>query len=95
MMEGVAGNCNIVVMITSCMKGVAGNCKVVVMLKGSCGKLLQSDCSDVEKSLLNRKRNREFGSVSSQEQERFLSDRQNLHDEYLEREARRALQVKA
>ena len=58
----------------------------------SCGKLLQSDCSDVEKSLLNGKRNREFGSVSSQEQERFLSHRQNLHDDYLEREARRALQ---
>ena len=33
----------------------------------------------------------EFGSVSSQEQEKFLSERQNLHD-YLERETLRALQ---
>ena len=38
----------------------------------SCGKLQQSDCSDVEKSFLNGKKDREFGSVSSQEQERFL-----------------------
>ena len=41
--------------------------------------------------MLKAKRDREFGSVSSQEQEKFLSERQNLHD-YLEREARRALQ---
>ena len=34
----------------------------------SCGKLQQSDSSDVEKSLLNGKRDRAFGSVSSQEQ---------------------------
>ena len=37
------------------------------------------------------KRDREFRSVSSQEQEKFLSVRENLHD-YLERETRRALQ---
>ena len=66
---------------------------------GSCGKLKRcahvvwkweklqrSDCSDVQKSLLNGKRDREFGSVSSQQQERFLSERKNLLD-YLEREA--------
>ena len=73
----------------SCMKGVAGNCNVV--LRKGCGKQQQSDCSDVELSLLNGKRDCEFGSVSSQEHERFLSERQNLHD-YLETEARRALQ---
>ena len=56
----------------------------------SCGEL-RSDCSDVQKSLLNGKRGRDVGSVSSQEQENFLSERQNLHD-YLEREAGRALQ---
>ena len=33
-----------------------------------CGKLEQSDCSDVEHSLLNGTRDREFGSASSQEQ---------------------------
>ena len=43
-----------------------------------CGKLQQSDGSDVEKSLLTGKRDREFGGVSSQEQERFLSETQNL-----------------
>ena len=43
----------------------------------SCGKLQQSDGSDVEKSLLKGKRDGEFGSVSSQEQERFLSERQH------------------
>ena len=42
----------------------------------SCGKLQQSDGSDVEKSLLNGKRDGEFGSASSQKQERFLSERQ-------------------
>ena len=57
----------------------------------SCGKLQQSDCSDVEKSMLKGKRDLEFGSVSSQEQEKFLSGGQNLHD-YLSRETRRALQ---
>ena len=50
----------------------------------SFGKLQKSDCSDLEKSLLNGKRDREFGSVSSQEQEQFLYERQNIHD-YLER----------
>ena len=43
------------------------------------------------KNPLNGKRDREFGSLSSQEQERFLSERENQHD-YLEREARRAVQ---
>ena len=61
------------------------------MHERGCGKLQQSDCSDVEQSLLNGERDREFGSVSSQEQERFLSERQNLYD-YLESEGRRALQ---
>ena len=62
-----------------------------VVHERSCGKLQRSDCSDVEKSLLNGKRDRECGCVSSQEQERFLSERENLHD-FLESEARRALQ---
>ena len=57
----------------------------------SCWKLQRSDCSDVENSVLSGKRDREFGSMSSQEQETFLSERQNLHD-YLERETWRALQ---
>ena len=57
----------------------------------SCGQLQRSDCSDVEKSLLNGKSNGEFGSALSQEQERFLSEREHRHD-YLEREARRAPQ---
>ena len=57
----------------------------------SCGKQQQSDCSDVEKSLLNGKCNGEFGSASSQEKERFFSERQNLHDN-LERKTGRALQ---
>ena len=61
------------------------------MHEGSCGKLQRSDCSNVEKALLNGKRDREVDSVSSQEQERFLYERQNIHD-YLEREARRAHQ---
>ena len=72
MMERVAGNCNDVFMIMSCMKGVAGNCNVVLMWQG------------VEKSLLTGKRDRGFGSVSSQEQEIFLSEKQNRHD-FLER----------
>ena len=49
----------------------------------------QATGSDVAKSLLNRLRDRGFGSVSSQEQEIFLSEKQNPHD-FLEREARRA-----
>ena len=57
----------------------------------SCGDLQQSDCSDVEKSTLNGKSDGEFGSASSQEQERFLSERQHHHDN-LERKTRRALQ---
>ena len=40
---------------------------------------------------LNGKRDREFGSVSSREQEKFLSERKDLHD-YLEIESWRALQ---
>ena len=55
-----------------------------------CGKLQRSDCSEVETSKLNGKRDRAFGCVSSQEQEWFLLEKQNLHD-YLEREAQRAL----
>ena len=62
-----------------------------VMHERSCGKLQRSDCADVEESLLNGKRDREFGSVSTHEQERFLSERHNLHD-YLDGEARRVLQ---
>ena len=57
----------------------------------SCGKLQQSGGSDVEKTMLKGKRDGEFGSVLSQEQERFLSERQHLHDN-LERKTRRALQ---
>ena len=55
----------------------------------SCVKLKWSDRSDVEKSLLNGKRDCEFRSVSSQKQERSQSERQNLHD-YLGREPLRA-----
>ena len=43
---------------------------------------------------MNRKRDREFGSVSFQETDRILSDRQNLHD-YREREARGAPQAES
>ena len=43
----------------------------------SFGKLQRSDCSDVETSMLKEKRDREFGKVSSQEQEKLLSERQN------------------
>ena len=58
----------------SCMKGFAGNLYVVLMIMSerSCGKLHQSGGSDVETSFLNGKRDREFGSVSSQEQAKIL-----------------------
>ena len=49
---------------------------------GSCGKLQRSDCTEVEKSMLKGKRDREFGSLSSQEQEKFLSERPSLHDNF-------------
>ena len=41
----------------------------------SCGKLQQSVDSNFEKPLMKGKRGCEFGSVSSSEQERFLSER--------------------
>ena len=47
----------------------------------SCRELQQSDRSDVDKSLLNRKRDRGFGS------QLFLSEKQNPHD-FLERSPR-------
>ena len=56
----------------------------------SCWELQRSDCSGVEKCLLND----EIANLaveSSQEQDKFLSEKQNLHD-YQEREVRRALQ---
>ena len=93
-MKGVAGNCNIVFMIMSCMKAVSGNCNIVFMIM-SCMKAVAGNCNGAIAQMLENycrmERGREFGSVSSQEQDRFLSVRQNLHD-YLEREARRALQ---
>ena len=44
---------------------------------GSCGKL-QRIAHMLKKSILKGERDREFGSVSSQEQETFLSERENL-----------------
>ena len=62
---------------------------------GSCGKLQRSDesSSNVERSLMRGKRDRDFGSVSSSQHdwERILSERKKLH-EYLEKEAERGLQ---
>ena len=55
----------------------------------SCGKLQQSVDSN-EESLLKGKRDGDERVLHS-EHERLLSEKQNLHD-YLEREARRALQ---
>ena len=71
------------------MLGVAGTCSEVVTraLMGVAGQLQRN----VEKSVLKGKRDGNLGSVTNSERERFLSERQNLHD-YLEREARRALQ---
>ena len=63
------------------MLEVAGNCNEVVT-------------QNVEKSLLKGKRDREFGSVSSSEQETFLSERRNLHD-YLEKKLGELFMVNA
>ena len=57
---------------------------------GSCGQLQQSVDSN-EKSLLEGKREREYERVLHSEQERFLSEKQNLYDD-LERESQSALQ---
>ena len=48
---------------------------------GSCGQLQRSGDSNVEKSLLKGNRYCEFGSVTHSEQERLLSERQNLQME--------------
>ena len=58
---------------------------------GSNGQLPRNGYSNVERCLLKGKRDRELGCVSPSEQERFLSERQNLHN-YFQREAQRALQ---
>ena len=52
----------------------------------SFGKLQKSDYSDVEKSLLNGKRDREFGSVRPKNKNNSCMRDKNIHD-YLEREA--------
>ena len=59
---GVAGNCNVVLMLM--LSGVVGNCN------GAIAQMLKNPCC--------LERDRKFGSVWSQEQERFLSERQNL-----------------
>ena len=62
---------------------------------GSFWKLKRGDesSSNVQRSLLRRKRDREYGSVSlsQHEKERILSERKTLH-EHFEKEGERALQ---